>query len=100
MANTTTSERWWNLDTVAEIKGVGVPTIVRKIVFLPTTKDHAATIQEYDSTGTLRTAIYIRAGNTDASPVSLDFGVNGRLLNGFKLSAISAGSIDVYLGKD
>ena len=100
MGNTITSERWWNLDTVAVINAVGVPTIVRKIVFFPTTKDHTATIQEYDSTGALRTAIYIRAGNTDASPVSLDFGPDGRFLNGFKLSQISAGSIDVYLGRD
>ena len=100
MGNTITSERYWNLDSVAVIAAVGTPVIVRKVVFLPTTASHAATIQEYDSAGALRTAIYIKAGATDASPVSLDFGPNGRMLNGFKLSAISAGSIDVYLGKD
>jgi hypothetical protein len=99
MANDTTSERLWILDTVAVITAVNNPVIVRKVVYYPSTKDHTVVIQEYSKAAVLRTAIAIKAGASDASPVSLDFGLNGRLLNGFKLSTIDGGSVYIYLGK-
>ncbi len=100
MANDVTSERLWILDTAGEIQAaVGVAVIVRKIVFFPAAVSNSATIQEYSPAAVLRTAIVIKAGPTDAIPVSLDFGDEGRLLNGFKLSAITAGTLYVYIGK-
>jgi len=97
MANNTTSERLWILDTVATIVAVGNEVIVRKIVYHPAAIDNAITIQEYGSDGALRSAILLAANHTDVNLVTLDFGAEGRSLNGFRLSAISAGSLDVYL---
>jgi hypothetical protein len=102
MANDITSspERLWVLDTAGEIQAdVGIPVLVRKIVYFPAAASNAVTIQEYGSGAVLRTALYIKAGPSDASAVTLDFGDNCRGLNGFKLSAISAGSIYVYIGR-
>lgn len=99
MANNTTSERLWILDTAGEIQAaLGIPVIVRKVLYLPAAVDNAITIQEYGPTGALRTAIYLKADPAVARPVEQDFGPDGRFLNGFKLSAISAGSLYVYLG--
>jgi hypothetical protein len=98
MANDTTSERLWILDTVATIIAVGEEVTVRKIVYHPAAIDNAITIQEYGSDGVLRTAMRLAANHTDVNLVALDWGPEGRSLNGFRLSAISAGSLDVYLG--
>lgn len=98
MANDATSERLWILDTDAVITAVGTPVKVRKLYYVPVAADNAATIQEYSNTGVLRAAAHIQAGATDASPVEQDFGPEGRLMNGFKLSAITAGTLYVYLG--
>ena len=98
MANNTTSDRLWTLDTAAEINGDGTETLVRKLYFVPAAADNACTIQEYSSASALRTEAYLKAGATDASPVEQDFGPDGRYFNGFKLSAISAGTLFVYLG--
>ena len=98
MANDATSERLWILDTAAVIVAIGTPVIVRKVVFFPALKDDDLVIQEYGPTGVLRTAIKLKAGASDASPVSLNFGSEGRQLNGFKLSTIDGGTLDVYIG--
>jgi hypothetical protein len=100
LSNSIDSDRLWNLDTVAVIAAVGVPVIVRKVVFIPTTVDDDAAIQEYDAAGALRDAIIIKASHLDIGPVQLDFGPTGRLLNGFKLSVIDHGNVHVYLGRD
>ncbi len=99
MANDITSERLHILDTAAVTVAIGTTVIVRKIVYFPAAASNAATIQEYGADAVLRTAIYIKAGPSDASAVTLDFGDNGRGLNGFKLSAITGGQLFVYLGK-
>lgn len=99
MANDVTNIRTWILDTVAVIKAVGTPVRVMKIVFFPGAVNDDAVIQEYLADGSLSTAIRIKAGPTDVSAVALDFGPNGKVLNGFKLSTIDAGSLDVYIGR-
>lgn len=98
MPNVTTSERFWTLDTVAVIAAAGTEMIVRKIVFYPAAVDDDFTIQEYGPDGALRTAIKGKANHSDVNLVSLDFGPEGRKLNGFKLAVIDAGSLEVYLG--
>lgn len=98
MANITTNDRLWRLDTVAVIAAVGVPVIVRKVVFVPGAIDDDVIIQEYLPDGTLDSAIILKANHTDVNLVALDFGQDGRKLNGFKLSTIDAGTIHVYLG--
>lgn len=100
MANNTDNDRFWTLDTVAVIKAIGVPVKVRKIVFYPAAASNVAVIQEYLPSGALATGMEIKAGPTAADLVSLDWGPNCRQLNGFKLSSITAGSLDVYLGED
>lgn len=100
MSNITTNDRFWTLDTVAVIVAVGIPVTVRKIVFYPAAVNNVAVIQEYLASGALATAMQIKAGPTAVDLVSLDFGPKGRKLNGFKLSTITAGTLDVYLGED
>ena len=100
MPNVTTSERYWSLDTVAVIADAGVAVIVRKIVFRPAVIDDDILIQEYGPDGALRTAIVLKANHTDVNLVALDWGRNGRKLNGFKLATIDGGTLDVYLGKE
>jgi hypothetical protein len=99
MANNVLNVRFYTLDTVAVIKAVGIPVVVRKIVFFPNAAGDDAAFQEYLADGTLANAIRIKAGPSDASAVMLDF-VEGRTLNGLKLSVIDGGSVDVYIGRD
>ena len=100
MANVVTNDRLWRLDTVAVIVAVGTPVIVRKVVFVPAVIDDDVIVQEYLPDGTLDSAIILKANHTDVNLVALDFGSDGRKLNGFKLSVIDGGTIHVYLGKD
>lgn len=100
MANIVTNDRFWKLDSVAVITAIGVPVIVRKLVFAPGAIDDDVIIQEYLPDGTLDEAIIIKANHTDVNLVSLDFGPEGRQLNGFKLSTIDAGVLHVYVGKN
>lgn len=100
MANVTTSERFWSLTDVAVIAALGTEVTVRKVVFYPAAVDDDFTIQEYGPDGALRTAIKGKANHTDVNLVSLDFGREGRKLNGFKLAVIDAGILEVYLGSN
>lgn len=99
MANDSTSERLWILDSTEVVKAIGNEVIVRKLVYYPAAVDNSVTIQEYSPLGVLRTAMGIQANHTDVNLVSLDFGDMGRRLNGFKLSAITAGTLHVYIGR-
>jgi hypothetical protein len=100
MANVTTSERYWSLTDAAVIIAAGEQVIVRKIVFRPGAIDNEILIQEYGPDGALRTGMTLKANHTDVNLISLDWGPKGRKLNGFKLATISAGTLEVYLGKD
>ena len=97
MANDITGDRLWTLTDVAVLAAVNVPVRIRMIQFFPTTAGHSCTFQEYSSAAVLRTAAYLLAGPVVAEVVTLDFGDKGRGFNGLKLSAISAGSVYVYL---
>jgi hypothetical protein len=99
MANVTTNNRYWTLDTVAVINAVGVSTIIRRIVYYPAAVGDDAVIQEYSSAAALVDAMSIKAGPSDISPVTIDWGTEGRRFNGFKLSVIDGGSLCVYIGR-
>lgn len=98
MANDVTNERLWILDTAAVIKTVGNEVTVRKLVYTPAAIDNAVVIKEYLPDGTLGIAMKIKANHTDVNLVTLDWGPEGRRLNGFELTSISAGTLDVYIG--
>ena len=102
MSNDMTSDRIWVLDTVGATSTIaaGTPVIVRKVVYVPTTVDDDAVIQEYDTAGVARSAIVLKASHLDIGPVSLDFGPEGRRLNGFILSTLDHGTVYVYVGKN
>jgi hypothetical protein len=104
MADDYAGDRYWTLlpaDATDVIRANGVDVIVRKIVLYPAAANDAAVIQEYDSTGTLRTAMRIKAGTANADLVSLDWGARGRKLNGFVLASLTASAVlDVYIGKN
>jgi tRNA/tmRNA/rRNA uracil-C5-methylase (TrmA/RlmC/RlmD family) len=102
MANDVTSERLYVLDTASAtaIVAAGTPVIVRKVVFIPGAVSDDVVIQEYDSAGAARSAIVLKASPTAAEPTSIDFGPDGRKLNGFILSTKDAGTVYVYLGVD
>lgn len=99
MANDTTNPRFWVLDTAGVIAAVGVPVCVRKIAFYPTTAADDLEIQEYDASGTLRACETMKAAPSVLAPLINDFGDNGRVFNGFKLSVIDHGFICVYIGR-
>jgi len=100
MSNVTTGAKLWTLTDVAVIVATGKQVIVRKVVFVPTSVDDDVTIQEYSPAGVARDAIVLKASHLDIGPVSLDFGPNGRRLNGFSLSVIDHGTLYVYLGRN
>lgn len=100
MSNLTTGAKLWTLTDEAVIVASGTQVIVRKVVFVPAAIDDDVVIQEYSSVGVARDAIVLKAGHVDTGPVALDFGPNGRRLNGFNLSLIDAGTLYVYLGKN
>ena len=98
MANNTDSERLWMLTDAAVIKAAGTPVVVRKLIFFPAAVNDDVVIHEYAPDGTARIAIRMKAGPSVALPVDIDFGNEGRSLNGFRLLTIDAGYLDVYLG--
>jgi hypothetical protein len=99
MANDVTNGRLWILDTTGVIAAVGTFVKVRKLVYFPAAVDNAVTIQEYIADATLKSAIVMKADPAVARPFEMDFGPECRQLDGFKLSAISAGSLYVYIGR-
>ena len=102
MSNSTSSERYWSLDTASAtaIVAAGTDVIIRAIEFRPAAVDDDVIIQEYDSAGAARTGISLKADHAAAEPIWRDFGPNGRRLNGFILSTLDAGSVLIYLGVD
>lgn len=99
MANDTTNDRLWILDTPGVIAAAGEDIVVRKLVFVPVAIDNAVVIKEYLPAGTLAIAMKIKANHSDINLVTLDWGPDGRKLNGFELTSITAGVVDVYLGR-
>ena len=102
MADDYAGDRYWTLvpaDVSDVIRAVNVPVIIRKIVLYPKAASDVAVIQEYDSTGTVRTAMRIKAGTANADLVALDWGPRGRKSNGFVLASLStSAALDVYVG--
>jgi hypothetical protein len=95
MANDVTSPKLWTLTDVGVIIAKSITVKVRRVLFYPSTIDHTVLVQEYGADGTLIQAIKIKANHTDVNPVSIPF--NPPLeLNGFKLTTIDGGSVDVY----
>jgi len=98
MANNTDSERLWMLTDAAVIKAAGTPVIVRKLIYFPAAVSDDVVIHEYAPGGTARIAVRMKAGPAVVLPIEIDFGNEGRSLNGFRLLTIDAGYLDVYLG--
>jgi hypothetical protein len=98
MANDVTGDRLWTMDTVAVVADAGEEIIVRKIVFTPGAVNDDVLVQEYGPDAALRSAMKLKANATDVNLVTLDWGPQGRRLNGFKLATIDGGTLDIYLG--
>jgi hypothetical protein len=94
------NERLYTLDTAAVIDAAGTKVCVRKIVYVPAVAGNIAVIQEYSPGGVARTGMYIKANAADINLVTLDWGSDGRELNGFVLQSIAGGTLYAYLGKD
>jgi hypothetical protein len=102
MANDVTNDRYWLLDTAATIIANGTQIRVQKLVLEPAAQNDAATIQEYVG-GSLDQAAYLKDLRAAFAMMELDFTPEnkgkGRVFNGFRLSAITAGAkLHVYLG--
>lgn len=98
MPNDITNIRLWKLDSIGVIAADHTAVVVRKLVYLPAAVDDDVTIQEYQGDGTLIDTIIMKADHAAAEPFEMDFGPEGRLLNGFKLSVIDGGTLYVYVG--
>ena len=96
MADDYAGDRYWTLlpaDATDVIRATGIPVFVRKIVLYPKAVNDAAVIQEYGSDNVLKTAMRIKASATLVDLVSLDWGRNGRQLNGFVLASLSTDAV-------
>ena len=101
MANITTNPRYWVLDTAATIVAVGTTVVVRRIVLFPSAVNDDANINEYIAAGTASEAMHIKGGPSAVDPVTLDWGREGRALNGFILATLDGTSkLEVYIGRD
>jgi len=101
MANDTTNDRYWKLDTAATIIANGTQIRVQKLILQPHAQNDAVTIQEYVS-GALTQAAYLIDLRAAYDMKELDFGAEangrGRIFNGFRMSALTAGAVlHVYL---
>jgi len=87
----------WYVDTAETLvtKAPGLTTAwVLKVVMIPNAANDAITFN--DSSGD--TAIYLKAGATDASPVQIDFGEKGRRVQGLTCASLSTSVVAyVYL---
>lgn len=95
MANDVTSPKLWTLDTAGVIVAKGTIVKVRRVLFFPALIDDDVLIEEYLADGTLKQAVKIKANHTDVNPVSIPFDPPLEL-NGFKLTTIDGGTVDVY----
>ena len=100
MANDITAPRLWVLDTAEAVIAAGTPVIVRAVTFMGTTAGHDLVINEFDASGAEKPAIVMKMQGTEVVYPHLDFGCNGRLLNGLHVATIDSGSAYVYIGKD
>ena len=97
MANNTTNDRYWLIDTAAELIGVGKDIRIAKLVLQPAAQNDAVTIQEYVGNALVQAA-YLIDLRSAFSMLELDFGPKGRNFSGFKVSAITSGAkLHVYL---
>jgi hypothetical protein len=101
MSNDVTSnERLWVLDTASAtaLVAAGTPVIIRKLYYLPAAVNNEVVIKEHNRAGTQVVAMEMKAGTAVADPFELDFGPEGRRLNGMALTTITAGTLYVYFG--
>jgi len=66
---------------------------VDRVVFVPSAADDDLVLQDAASAS----AIVLKAGATDASPVTITFPNGGKWINGLKCSTIDGGTAYVYL---
>ena len=102
MANDVTSnERLWVLDTASATALVAAetPVIIRRLYFLPNAAADDVVIKEHNASASQIVAMVLKAGASVADPVDVDFGPEGRRLNGMALTTIDGGSLYVYFGK-
>lgn len=103
MSNDVTSnERLWVLDTASAtaLVAAGTPVVIRKLYYLPAAVNNTVVIKEHNYAGSQVVAMTLKAGSAAADPVDVDFGPEGRRLNGMALTTITAGSLYVYFGEN
>lgn len=84
----------WTVDSTGTPIAAGKRILIDKIIYFPSAVNDDLVI--HDSAGVR--AIRLKAGASDISPVHVDFGVEGRPLNGLIIATIDGTSTaDIYL---
>jgi len=90
MANNITAPHLWDLDTAEEVKAKGARVWVSHVHYQPAAVDNDLIIQEYDASGTAKSAIVMKAGPSVVLPIDRYY--NPPLnLNGLAVGTIDGG---------
>jgi len=94
MANTlSAATQLWTCDTAAAVTTAGA--IVTNVYYVPSAANDDLIITDQNDVN----AIILKAGASDATPVQISFGEDGRYLNGLKIGTIDGGTAYIYLKK-
>ena len=102
MSNDVTSnERLWVLDTASAtaLVAAGTHVVIRKLYLIPNAVSDDVVIKEHNYAGSQVVAMVLKANAGSADPVDVDFGPDGRELNGMALTTIDGGTLYVYFGE-
>lgn len=92
MSNTYKSTtKLWVVDETGTLNEGGVTVV--KVVYIPSAAADDLILDDNAD----NTAIVLKAGPSDASPVQLDFGNKGRKLPSLKVNTIDGGTAYIYL---
>lgn len=83
----------WTIDETGTPISAGNRILIDKVIYFPSAVNDDLVIQNAAGTRAIR----LKAGASDISPIHVDFGLEGRALNGLKIATIDGGEADIYL---
>ena len=90
MANDITAPHLWVLDSTGVVKAVGTKVRVLHVHYVGTTTGDDLVLQEYDSAGTVKSAVVLKV--PAALAIDISYMPEGIELNGLVVGTIDAGA--------
>ena len=81
----------WSIDSAGDISTTSI--WIRKIVYIPSAADDDLIFTDTSDNN----AIVLKAGNTDSTPIQLDFGDRGWQLSSLKCGTIDGGTAYIFV---